>query len=166
MGRVPAVGISSSARYPVWESGAKDPARCAIDAAASAWVGIADAAAAVSWLIAAVVSVANTRSAALSATAWPGPVSRTVRVKACADTVAKEGGEREKSKRRNPRGAEYRCGVRWQVIPLCERIDRHLMRWARRKYKRLERSDRRARAWLKGVHQAAPRLFAHWELRY
>ena len=37
------------------------------------------------------------------------------------------------------------------VIPLCQRIDRHLVRWARWKYKRLERSDRRARAWLQGV---------------
>ena len=28
------------------------------------------------------------------------------------------------------------------VIPLCRRIDRHLVRWARWKYKRLERSSR------------------------
>ena len=34
------------------------------------------------------------------------------------------------------------------VIPLCKRIDRHLMRWARQKYKRL-RSDKQARAWLR-----------------
>ena len=34
------------------------------------------------------------------------------------------------------------------VIPLCERVDRHLVRWARWKYKRLERSARRAREWL------------------
>jgi group II intron reverse transcriptase/maturase len=53
-----------------------------------------------------------------------------------------------------------------KVIPLCERIDRHLMRWARRKYKRLERSDKRAREWLKDVRKLAPRLFAHWALRY
>jgi group II intron reverse transcriptase/maturase len=52
------------------------------------------------------------------------------------------------------------------VIPLCKRIDRHLMRWARNKYKRLERSDKRARKWLRGVRKRAPRLFAHWELRY
>jgi group II intron reverse transcriptase/maturase len=53
-----------------------------------------------------------------------------------------------------------------KVIPLCERIDRHLMRWARRKYKRLKRSDKRAREWLEGVRERAPRLFAHWALRY
>jgi hypothetical protein len=52
------------------------------------------------------------------------------------------------------------------VIPLCKRIDRCLMRWARNKYKRLERSDKRAREWLHGVRERAPRLFAHWELRY
>ncbi len=52
------------------------------------------------------------------------------------------------------------------VIPLCKRTDRHLMRWARRKYKRLKRSNRRARAWLRGVRRRAPGLFAHWELRY
>jgi RNA-directed DNA polymerase len=48
------------------------------------------------------------------------------------------------------------------VIPLCNRIDRHLVRWARWKYKRLERSDKRARAWLKGVHFRTPELFVHW----
>ena len=39
------------------------------------------------------------------------------------------------------------------VIPICKRMDRHLMRWARRKYKRLERSAKRARIWLKGVRK-------------
>ncbi len=35
------------------------------------------------------------------------------------------------------------------VIPLCQRVDRHLVRWARWKYKRLERSGRRA--WAAGA---------------
>jgi hypothetical protein len=48
------------------------------------------------------------------------------------------------------------------VIPLCKRIDRHLMRWARWKYKRLARSARRARAWLRGVRTRNPELFVHW----
>ena len=52
------------------------------------------------------------------------------------------------------------------VIPIGERMDRHLMRWARRKYKRLKRSQKRARAWLKGVRERSPGLFAHWDLRY
>jgi len=48
-----------------------------------------------------------------------GPGSRTEHVKARFDTVAGEkiGGEREISKRRNPRGAEYRCGARWRTRP-------------------------------------------------
>jgi group II intron reverse transcriptase/maturase len=52
------------------------------------------------------------------------------------------------------------------VISLATRVDRHLVRWARWKYKRLERSNRRASAWLNGVRQRSPALFAHWALRY
>ena len=48
------------------------------------------------------------------------------------------------------------------VSPLCDRIDRHLVRWARWKYKRLERSGKRARAWLRGVQSRTPELFVHW----
>jgi RNA-directed DNA polymerase len=48
------------------------------------------------------------------------------------------------------------------VSPLCRRIDRHLVRWARWKYKRLERSDLRARAWLWAVRSRSPELFVHW----
>jgi RNA-directed DNA polymerase len=52
------------------------------------------------------------------------------------------------------------------VIPLCWRVDRHLIHWAKRKYKRLKRSAKHAREWLCGVRKRVPRLFAHWELRY
>jgi hypothetical protein len=52
------------------------------------------------------------------------------------------------------------------VKPIGRRMDRHLMRWARQKYKRLERNDKRARAWLRGVRKRSPNLFAHWALRY
>ncbi len=48
------------------------------------------------------------------------------------------------------------------VAPLCRRMDRHLVRWARWKYKRLERSGPRARTWLRGVHTREPELFVHW----
>ncbi len=48
------------------------------------------------------------------------------------------------------------------VNPLCQRIDHHLVRWARWKYKRLARSPRRARAWLQGVRSRHPQLFVHW----
>jgi RNA-directed DNA polymerase len=52
------------------------------------------------------------------------------------------------------------------VKPLCKRIDRILVRWAMNKYKRLKRSVKRAREWLRMVRKRAPRLFAHWELPY
>jgi hypothetical protein len=52
------------------------------------------------------------------------------------------------------------------VIPLCRRIDRILMRWARKKYKRLKRSNRRAKNWLQRVRDSTPKLFVHWALRY
>jgi RNA-directed DNA polymerase len=52
------------------------------------------------------------------------------------------------------------------VEPIGKRMDHHLMRWAKRKYKRLERSGKRAQAWLRRVRKRAPRLFAHWKLRY
>jgi group II intron reverse transcriptase/maturase len=52
------------------------------------------------------------------------------------------------------------------VEPIGKRMDHHLMRWARRKYKRLERSGKRAQAWLRQVRKRAPHLFAHWKLRY
>ena len=49
------------------------------------------------------------------------------------------------------------------VNPLHDRINSHLVRWARGKYKRLERSDKRAWTWLKGVRSREPELFAHWQ---
>jgi hypothetical protein len=52
------------------------------------------------------------------------------------------------------------------VKPLCKRIDRILVRWAMNKYKRLKRSVKRAREWLRMVRERAPRLFAHWALAY
>ncbi len=52
------------------------------------------------------------------------------------------------------------------VKPLCKRIDRILVRWAMNKYKRLKRSVKRAREWLRVVRKRAPRLFAHWALPY
>jgi group II intron reverse transcriptase/maturase len=52
------------------------------------------------------------------------------------------------------------------VLTIGRRIDCHLVRWAKGKYKRLRRSDRKAREWLQGVRQRSPGLFAHWRLRY
>lgn len=46
---------------------------------------------------------------------------------------------------------------------LREHLDRVLVRWARRKYKRLQRHHRRAAQWLRGIAQRDPQLFAHWQ---
>jgi|HubBroStandDraft_5_1064220.scaffolds.fasta_scaffold37300_3 RNA-directed DNA polymerase len=48
------------------------------------------------------------------------------------------------------------------VNQLGRRIDRHLMRWAKWKYKRLKRSNQRARTWLRAVRARDPELFVHW----
>jgi RNA-directed DNA polymerase len=48
------------------------------------------------------------------------------------------------------------------VIALCQRLDHHLERWARWKYKRLARSPKRTRAWLQGLRTRNPELFVHW----
>jgi hypothetical protein len=38
----------------------------------------------------------------------------------------------------------------------------YLMRWAMRKYKSLKHSRKKAWAWLEGVEERYPALFAHW----
>jgi RNA-directed DNA polymerase len=50
---------------------------------------------------------------------------------------------------------------RSQMIPLLRRINTYLMRWARKKYKRLK-GFKRLKAWWGRVVQRAPNLFAHW----
>jgi RNA-directed DNA polymerase len=44
---------------------------------------------------------------------------------------------------------------------LLRRINACLVRWARRKYKRL-RTYKKARRWWEGLIQRQPQLFAHW----
>jgi RNA-directed DNA polymerase len=51
---------------------------------------------------------------------------------------------------------------RSMLYPLFKRLNRALMRWACRKYKRLKRRERRAMHWLAEVARRAPGLFAHW----
>jgi len=53
---------------------------------------------------------------------------------------------------------------RSRLLYFLRRLNRHLMRWACRKYKRLKRRERRAMAWLAEIAQRSPRLFAHWRL--
>jgi RNA-directed DNA polymerase len=43
-----------------------------------------------------------------------------------------------------------------------DHFDQQLLRWARRKYRKLARSPRRSRRWLQKMACRAPRLFIHW----
>jgi RNA-directed DNA polymerase len=47
---------------------------------------------------------------------------------------------------------------------LLRRINEYLVRWAKRKYKRLRGHSRRARRWLVRVARRDPKLFAHWHI--
>ena len=46
--------------------------------------------------------------------------------------------------------------------PLLERINSYLVRWAKRKYKRL-RAYKKVRRWWKDLTARQPNLFAHWK---
>ena len=54
-------------------------------------------------------------------------------------------------------GAFYRSAL----YRLLQRINTYLVRWARRKFKRL-RSFKKAKRWWKGLIRRQPHLFAHW----
>jgi hypothetical protein len=54
------------------------------------------------------------------------------------------------------------------VVKTCvlfRHIDRSLIAWAMRKYKRFRNSMTRAGTFMKKVCQKCPALFAHWKLR-
>ena len=53
---------------------------------------------------------------------------------------------------------------RTQLRPTLQRIDLYVIRWARRKYKRLRLQPKGARDWFAQLRQANPKLFAHWQL--
>jgi uncharacterized protein YdiU (UPF0061 family) len=48
------------------------------------------------------------------------------------------------------------------LYPLLNYLNRKLIMWATRKYRRLKRRERRAAAWLRAIASREPRLFAHW----
>jgi RNA-directed DNA polymerase len=50
---------------------------------------------------------------------------------------------------------------RSQLYPFLKRINTYLMRWARRKYKRL-RAYKRCKDWWTGILDRDPGLFTHW----
>ena len=51
-----------------------------------------------------------------------------------------------------------------RLLYFLRRLNDHLVRWAGRKYKRLNRRERRAMAWLAEIARRSPGLFAHWRL--
>ena len=55
----------------------------------------------------------------------------------------------------------YGVFYRTELYPLLRRINTYLMRWARRKFKRL-RSFKRFKSWWHGLLEREPELFAHW----
>lgn len=57
-------------------------------------------------------------------------------------------------------GSFYRTKLR----PTLKRIDLYVIRWARRKFKRLRRKTKGARDWFDRLRRAKPTLLAHWQL--
>ena len=57
-------------------------------------------------------------------------------------------------------GSYYKSGV----YPVFRHLNRTLMRWATRKYKRLKGHRRLAEQWLGRIARKEPKLFAHWSL--
>jgi RNA-directed DNA polymerase len=51
-----------------------------------------------------------------------------------------------------------------QLRPTLKRIDLYVIRWARRKFKRLPCKTKGARDWFDWLRRANPTLFAHWPL--
>ncbi len=52
------------------------------------------------------------------------------------------------------------------LYPTLRCLDRRLVMWATRKYKRLRNHRRRATEWLRRIARKQPSLFAHWRLLY
>ena len=57
-------------------------------------------------------------------------------------------------------GNFYRTALR----PTLKGIDLYVIRWARRKFKRLRRKTKGTREWFDRLRRAQPTLFAHWQL--
>jgi RNA-directed DNA polymerase len=51
-----------------------------------------------------------------------------------------------------------------ELYAVLRHMDRALIRWVRRKYKKLQRHQRRATYWLGGIARREPKLFAHWQM--
>ena len=57
----------------------------------------------------------------------------------------------------------YGAYQRSSLGPVLRHINRHLLKWVKRKYKKRGRSTKRAKAWLASVAYYRPALFAHWQ---
>lgn len=51
-----------------------------------------------------------------------------------------------------------------EMYPVLTHMNRALVRWARRKYKKLECHQRRASYWLGKIARREPKLFVHWQM--
>lgn len=61
--------------------------------------------------------------------------------------------------------ANYYCKFyKTAMHSIWQHMNRYLVRWVMRKYKRLAWHQRRAREWLNRVARASPGLFVHWKL--
>lgn len=58
----------------------------------------------------------------------------------------------------------YGCFYKSQLYAVFRHMNRALMYWARRKYKKLARHKRRASSWLGRLAGNRPELFAHWQM--
>jgi RNA-directed DNA polymerase len=50
------------------------------------------------------------------------------------------------------------------MYPFLQNMERYLIRWATRKYKRLREHKQRAKYWLGNVRKREPNLFIHWQM--
>jgi len=57
----------------------------------------------------------------------------------------------------------FRKFCRSELHSVLNHVNLTLARWARRKYKHLQRRKTNADAWLKGVAHRSPQLFSHWQ---
>jgi len=57
-------------------------------------------------------------------------------------------------------GRFYKSGL----YPVMRHVNTALIRWARRKYKKLEKHQTRAENWLGKIARRSPKLFKHWQM--
>jgi RNA-directed DNA polymerase len=58
----------------------------------------------------------------------------------------------------------YGCFYKSALYKVLRHVNRALVHWVRRKYKRFNRHRRRAEHWLGKIARRDPRLFAHWQM--